>query len=606
MRHIFIISLVVFISSSLSAQQVNEDSAFIADNYTKTEIMIPMRDGVRLFTSIYTPKDENEKYPFLIKRTPYSCAPYGEKNFSKWGLGPNRFLMHEKYIFVDQDVRGRYKSEGAFEEMTPAIDNKKSVKDVDESSDAFDTIDWLLKNIKNNNGKVGIYGISYPGFYASASLPDAHPAVKAVSPQAPVTDEFIGDDAYHNGAFYLMDNFDFSVYFLGSRTDSGTKYKPAFDFEIKDAYSFYKEMEPLKNTNGLMYFNKKGKIWNEYLQHNVYDEYWQARNIRTHLKDIKPAVLVVGGWFDAEDLFGSLHTYKAIKDQSPDTHIWLVMGPWKHGEWERKKQNGFPTYHFENQNQFYQEEVETKFFNYYLKGKGDFNRPAATVFNTGTGHWQEYPSWPAPGTSAQQYYLQSGGTMLASPSSTGYDEYISDPANPVPYTSVTTGGRNSNYTMEDQRFAAARKDVLVYKTDPLTSDITVTGTLKVDLFISTTGTDADFIVKLIDVVPDNEPDAGIERLQRAEVFRAKFRNSYEKPEALVPGQPTEIKFDMNDIMHTFKKGHRIMVQVQSSWFPLVDMNPQKFLDISTCDKSDFQKATIRIYHNSSIILPVMQ
>ena len=563
--------------------------------------MIPMRDGVRLFTSIYIPKDENEKYPFLIKRTPYSCAPYGEKNFSTWGIGPSKSLMHEKYIFVSQDVRGRYKSEGSFEEMTPAIDNKKSTKDVDESSDAFDTIDWLLKNIKNNNGKVGIYGISYPGFYASASLPDAHPAIKAVSPQAPVTDEFIGDDAYHNGAFYLMDNFDFSVYFLGDRINSGTEYKPAFKFETKDAYSFYKDLEPLKYTNSSIYFNKQAKIWNEYLQHNVYDEYWKARNIRTHLKDIKPAVLVVGGWFDAEDLFGSLHTYKAIKEQSPaNPNLWLVMGPWKHGEWARNKQAGFPTYHFESQNQFYQEEIEARFFNYYLKGKGDFNRSSATVFNTGTGQWKEYSSWPPAGTDPQRFYLQSGGTISASPSPAGYDEYVSDPANPVPYTSRSMGERNNNYTMEDQRFAAGRKDVLVYRTDTLTNDLTVTGPLKVDLFFSTTGTDADFIVKLIDVLPDNEPDfkitntvndtshtnvfqlAGVQRLQRAEVFRAKFRNSYEKPEAVIPGQVTEIKFDMNDIVHTFKKGHRVMVQVQSSWFPLVDLNPQKFIDIPTC------------------------
>jgi putative CocE/NonD family hydrolase len=618
-------TLFVFLCFSLSAQQVSPDSAFISDNYTKIERMITMRDGIRLFTAIYIPKSDHEKYPFLMVRTPYSCRPYGETHLPKRWLGPDRLLMYEKYIFVYQDVRGRYKSEGKFEEMTPSIDNKKSKKDVDESSDTYDTIDWLLQNIKNNNGKVGLYGISYPGFYASASLPDAHPAIKAVSPQAPVTDEFIGDDVNHNGAFYLMDNFAFSVHFLGDRTDSGADYKPAFKFEPKDAYSFYKDMEPLKTTNGDMYFNNKAKIWNEYLQHDTYDDYWKARNIRTHLKNIIPAVLVVGGWFDAEDLFGSLHTFEAIKQQSPgNKNIWLVMGPWKHGEWGGIKQNGFPTYELESQNEFYHEEIESKFFNYYLKDKGDFNQPQAIVFETGANQWKKYSSWPPDDSRLQTFYLQSGGAIAAKPTPGGFDEYISDPADPVPYLNGVYGQRNSNYMLEDQRFAAERKDVLTYKTDTLTSDLRVAGKLKVDLFISTTGTDADFVIKLIDVLPENEPDfqntytlnkvahtdthhlAGVQRLERAEVFRAKFRSSYENPEALIPEQVTEIKFDMNDIAHTFKKGHRIMVQVQSTWFPLVDINPQKFTDIPTAGKDDFQKATIRVYHNSSVTLPVMQ
>ena len=617
-------TLFVFLNFSLSAQTVNQDSVFIADNYTKIERMIPMRDGVKLFTAIYIPKDDKEKYPFLMTRTPYSCRPYGETHLPKRWLGPDRLLMHEKYIFVYQDVRGRYKSEGSFEEMTPAIDNKKSKTDVDESSDTYDTIDWLLANIKNNNGKVGLCGISYPGFYASASLPDAHPAIKAVSPQAPVTDEFIGDDVNHNGAFYLLDNFNFSVYFLGERTDSGASYKPAFKYDPKDAYSFYLNLGPLKNTNDGNYFNNKAKIWNEYLRHDTYDDYWKARNIRTHLNNIKPAVLVVGGWFDAEDLFGSLHTFEAIKQQSPaNKNIWLVMGPWKHGEWGGIKQIGFPTHNIESQNEFYHEEIESKFFNYFLKDKGDFKQPQATVFETGTNLWKKYNSWPPAENNLQTFYLQSGG-HISSSLATGYDEYVSDLANPVPYTKGVYADRNNNYVMEDQRFASERKDVLTYQTDILTSDINVAGRLKVDLFISSTGTDADFIVKLIDVLPDNEPDyqttytinnvahtdthhlAGVQRLERSEVFRSKFRNSYEKPEPLIPGQPTEVKFDMNDIAHNFKKGHRIMVQVQSTWFPLVDLNPQKFTDIPSAGKEDFQKATIHVYHNSSISLPVVQ
>ena len=617
---LFIIQPVV-----LLAQQINQDSAFIATNYTKIERMIPMRDGVRLFTAIYIPKDDNERYPFMMERTPYSCAPYGENQLPKRWLGPNRLLMHEKYIFVYQDVRGRYKSEGNLQEMTPVIDVKKSNKDIDEGSDTYDTIDWLLKNIKNNDGKVGVWGISYVGFYASATLTSNHPAIKAVSPQAPMSDEFMGDDVNHNGAFFLMDNFDFSADFLGEKIDSGKKYKPVFDFESKDAYSFYKTLEPLKNTNDSLYFNKKIAIWNEYLQHDTYDDFWKARNLRPHLKDITPAVLVVGGWFDAEDLFGTLHTFEAIKKQSPkNKDIRLVMGPWKHGEWFGLGQFPVSTYHIESQNQFYHEEMETKFFNYYLKEKGEFNLPEAMVFETGTNQWKKYTSWPPSEASPETFYLQSGGKISDSPSDAGFEEYISDPADPVPYINGVFPGRNSDYMLADQRFASKRKDVLTYQTDTLTSDVLVSGKLKVDLFISTTGTDADFIVKLIDVLPDNEPDyqtsyrlngvphndthhlADIQRLQRAEVFRAKFRNNYTKPTPLIPGRVTEIKFDMNDIAHNFKKGHRIMVQVQSSWFPLVDINPQKFIDIPTANKDDFQKATIRVYHNSSVTLPVIR
>jgi uncharacterized protein len=609
--------IIFFVLVSVSAMsQRFADSAFIADNFIKMERMIPMRDGVRLFTSIYIPKDQNEKYPFLMERTPYSCSPYGEKIFRTWGLGPNSALLHEKYIFVYQDVRGRYKSEGDFDEMTPAKDVKKSKKDTDESCDTFDTIEWLLKNVKNNNGKVGIYGISYPGFYASASLPDAHPAIKAVSPQAPVTDEFIGDDAYHNGAFFLMDNFDFTNYFQGTRIDSGKDYKEAFEVNYPDAYKFYLDFGSIKHTNDAQYFNGKAKIWNEYLQHDTYDSYWKDRNIRTHLKNIKPAVLVVGGWFDAEDMFGALHTYAAIEKQTPVNKNFLVMGPWTHGAWAAPEWKTFGTHDFgANVNQYFNDEIETKFFNYYLKEKGESNLSEATVFETGTNQWKHYNIWPPDNTKSKTLYLSENG-KLTEMSAQSFDEYLSDPARPVPYTEGIFSYRNNEYMTEDQRFAANRPDVLVYQTDTLKQDLTVTGKLNADIFISSTGTDADIIVKIIDVLPANE-DApaynpkkqemkGFQRLVRAEVFRCKFRNSYENPEALVPGQTAEIKFKLNEIAHTFKKGHRIMVQVQSSWFPLVDRNPQKFIDIPTCSDSDFQKATIRLYHNSSITLPILQ
>jgi uncharacterized protein len=607
-----------FLPAVLFAQDFREDSAFIVNNYTKIERMIPMRDGVRLFTSIYLPKDIFERYPILMERTPYSCSPYGENKLRFWGLGPDYLLMREKYIFVYQDVRGRYKSEGNFEEMTPAIDVRKTGKDTDESSDTYDTIDWLLKNIKNNNGRVGLYGISYPGFYATASLPGAHPAIKAVSPQAPVTDEFIGDDAYHNGAFFLLDNFDFTNYFQGTRIDSGTDYKEAFSVNYQDAYAFFQGMEPLSNTNGSKYFNKIAKIWNEYLQHTSYDSYWKLRNIRNHLKLIRPAVLVVGGWFDAEDMFGALRTYEAIEKGSPNNNNRLVMGPWTHGAWSGREWKHFGTYEFgQDLNKYYKEEIESKFFNYYLKDKGAYDTAEATVFETGANQWKKYPKWPPSEAKPTPFYLQEQGklsTVIRS-GKNNFDEYLSDPAKPIPYTNGIFAQRNNEYIVEDQRFVANRPDVLVFQTDTLANDLRVTGRLRSDIFISTTGTDADLIVKLIDVLPENEPAsngislAGSQRLVRAEVFRCKFRKSYEKPEALIPGEITEIAFDMNEIAHNFKQGHRIMVQVQSSWFPLVDLNPQKFVDIPNCDKSDFQKATIRLYHdgthNSKIILPVL-
>jgi len=358
-----LIAAFILLPGSLFPQSTKEDSLFISKTYYKIERMISMRDGVRLFTAIYIPKNQSEKYPFLMNRTPYSCAPYGENNMPTRKIGPNPTLMHEKYIFVYQDVRGRYKSEGNFEEMTPAKDHKSSNLDTDEGSDAYDTIDWLLKNISNNNGNVGIYGTSYDGFYASASLPDAHPAIKAVSPQAPMTDEFIGDDANHNGAFFLQDNFDFTNYYLGTREDSGRSYKSLFKSEYNDSYQFFLKIGPLKNTNDSNFFDGKSKFWNEYLEHDTYDEYWQARNIRPHLKNIKPAVLVVGGWFDAEDLFGALRTYEAIEKQSPGNNNKLVMGPWAHEAWVRRTWTHFGSIDLgENINRFYQEEIETKFF----------------------------------------------------------------------------------------------------------------------------------------------------------------------------------------------------------------------------------------------------
>jgi uncharacterized protein len=673
---------------------------FVKANFDKVEAMIPMRDGVKLYTAIYIPKDHSHPYPFLMERTPYSAGPYGDTLY-RGSLGPNRTLMHEMSIFVYQDVRGRYMSEGQFQEMTPARKDPHNAlpakkrkgaggaggasaatggggagtgvgssggagssaaaagsadQQTDESSDTWDTVDWLLKNVKNNNGKVGIWGISYPGFYASASLPDAHPAIKAVSPQAPVTDEFIGDDANHNGAFFLLDNFDFDNFFDVKRPVPVKNYGGnIFNVEYSDAYRFFLDLGPLKNSNKPEYFNNQGKIWNEYLAGSTYGDYWQARNIRPHLTNIRPAVLVVGGWFDAEDMFGSLRTYEAIEHQSPNNDNHIIMGPWTHGGWAGGSWTKFGPLDFgQNVNDYYHV-IETNFFNHYLKDTPTLSLPEATVYQTGTNQWKEYAAWPPAEAKPVKFFLQEKGGLATgagtgsgagaagagvatgagataagtgagsgaagvgagtgATGNAGFDEYVSDPAHPVPYIDGIHAGRDNQYIVTDQRFAAARPDVLSYETEPLTDSLTVTGRLKADIFLSSTGTDADLIVKLIDVLPGSEPGitatapAGYQRLVRAEVFRCKFRNSFERPEPLVPGQPAEVTFNMNEIAHTFKKGHRIMVQVQSSWFPLVDINPQTFVNIPTAGEADFQKATIRIWHDpahpSGITLPVL-
>ena len=585
---------------------------FVKDNYTKLDRQITMRDGVKLYTVIYVPKDASQSYPILMERTPYSAGPYGETNYTTNGPGPSKLLSEEKYIFVTQDVRGRYMSEGKFEEMTPHNFAKKTPKDTDESSDTYDTIEWLLKNIPQNNGRVGITGVSYPGFYASAALPDAHPALKAVSPQAPVTDEFIGDDARHNGAFFLLDNFSFLSYFDAQPDKPVASYAGIFSNRSKDAYDFFLKLGPLKNANSAKYFNNKGKIWNEYLQHETYDDYWKSRNIRPALKNVKPATLVVGGWFDAEDLFGALRTYEAIEKQSPTTKNQIVMGPWTHGAWSRPEWKEFGPLNFgSNTSTYFQEELEVKFFNYYLKDKGDWKAAEATMFNTGTNEWKTFDAWPPKNKEAKELHFQANGKLsweeTATEDKDSFDEYVSDPAKPVPYTDGVFARRNNQYMIEDQRFAARRPDVLNYETEVLTEDVTFSGPMTAHFFASTTGTDADFIVKLIDILPEDAPNpspnpkaltmAGYQRLVRAEVLRGKFRNSFEKPEPFVPNQVTDVKVRMPDVLHTFKKGHKIMVQIQSSWFPLVDRNPQKFMNISEADEKDFQKATIRVYHS---------
>lgn len=582
-----------------------------------------MRDGVQLFTSIYIPKDQSKKYPFLINRTPYTVAPYGADQY-KTSLGNFPAMMREGFIFVYQDVRGRWMSEGTFDDIRPHVANKRSKKDIDESSDTYDTIDWLIKNIKNNNGKAGIYGISYPGFYSSAALPNAHPALKAVSPQAPVTDWYIGDDFHHNGALFLMDAFGFMSTFGVPRPKPITPDKGPrpFNFPIADNYRFYLEEGSVKNLKD-KYFGDSIRFWNNLFAHPNLDTFWKARTIQPHLKNVKPAVMVVGGFFDAEDAYGTFATYKSIENQNPVNNNILVAGPWFHGGWVRSVGNSFGDIRFnEPTSTQYQEKFELPFFRFHLKNQGDFKPAEANIFITGSNTWKGFNAWPPKETETKNLYLHPNGKLSFEKvqRTDSWDEYVSDPNNPVPYQQGVQAKRTREYMIDDQRFAARRPDVKVYQTDVLTADITLTGPVLANLVVSTTGTDADYVVKLIDVYPENEPNpdpnpknlvmGGYQMLVRGEIMRGKYRNSFENPEPFSPGMVTNVNYTLPDVAHTFKKGHRIMIQIQNSWFPLADRNPQKFMNIYTAVPADFQKATHRIFHDvnnaSSVTLTILK
>lgn len=610
--------LLLLFSVPFSAQEAYDVRA----NYEKSEYQIPMRDGVKLFTVVYSPRDKSKKYPILLNRTPYSVGPYGPDAY-KTSLGPSPLFMKEGYIFVYQDVRGRYMSEGEFVNMRPHKERKVGPTDIDESTDTYDTIDWLIKNVPNNNGRVGMWGISYPGFYVAVGMIDAHPALKAASPQAPIADWFIGDDFHHNGAFFLPHAFNFLATFGRPRPRPTTETPPRFQHGTPDGYKFFLELGPLQNADR-KYFKGDVAFWNEMMEHPNYDDFWKARNTLPHLKNIRPAVMTVGGWFDAEDLYGALHTYKATEKQSPGAYNVLVMGPWYHGGWARSDGDSLGAIRFGSKTaEFYRNEIELPFFNCFLKDKCDRKLPEAYVFETGSNRWRTYTEWPPRTAQPRAIYLREDGRLSFDPPTNerdAFDEYVSDPNKPVPYINGIAIGMTREYMVEDQRFAARRPDVLVYQTEPLAQDLTAAGPVKVTLYVSSTGTDADYVVKLIDVFPDDAPDpepnptgvrmGGYQMLVRGEPFRARFRNSFERPEPLRPGEVTKIEFVMPDINHAFLKGHRIMVQVQSTWFPLVDRNPQKFVpNIYKASESDFQKAIQRVHRSrvyaSHVTLNVM-
>ena len=582
---------------------------YVKAHYTKYEYRIPMRDGKRLFTAVYAPKDDAHPYPILLTRTPYSVRPYGADQY-RTALGPSPLFAKEGYIFVYQDVRGRWMSEGDFVHMRPHLPEKNDNTEIDESTDTWDTVEWLLKRVPGHNERVGITGISYPGFYTAAGIVDSHPAIRAASPQAPVNDWFMGDDWHHNGAFFLAHMFNWMSR-NGRIRPEPTKTFPraTFDYGTPDGYEFYRRIKTLSEIDE-RYLKNDVPFWIETMRHGTYDEFWKSRNIRPHLKNVKSAVMTVGGWFDAENLFGALETYKSIEARNPQTVNTLVMGPWRHGGWARGEGSSFGDIPFNAKtSEFYREHIEFPFFQQHLYGIDNDPHPEAWVFEMGTNQWRKYAQWPPAQAARKSLYFHAGDQLSFEPPADAdpspYDEFLSNPAKPVPYMSGVLSGMKAEYMIADQRFAARRPDVLTYQTDVLEEDLTLVGPVDVDLTVSTSGTDSDWVVKLIDVYPDDFPDpnpnprqirmGGYQQLVRGDVIRGKFRNSFEKPEAFEPNQTTRVRFSMPDTYHCFRSGHRIMVQVQSSWFPLVDRNPQTFCDIFQASASDYQTATQRLY-----------
>ena len=613
-RFFLVAVLSVILIGCRSTDVPDDEAGFdVEAQYDKQEVTIPMRDGVKLFATVYVPKDTTQAYPFLIKKSPYSSGPY-EAGVYRNHIGPTgtpRFA-EEGYIFVYQDVRGRFMSEGTFLNMTPNHPGNEPDTPVDESSDMYDTVAWLLDNIHPNNGKAGIWGISYPGFYAAASVIDTHPAVVASSPQAPIGDWFVGDDFHHNGAFFLHDAFRFFYRFDHVEPPPTTARREAFEYGTDSAYDFFLDLGPLKNVNE-KYFHNEVPSWDSLMLNGVNDRFWQRRNIIPQMKNVTASVMTVAGLFDAEDPHGPVGIYQSTEANNPGINNTLVLGPWFHGGWVRGLGDHLGNVSFSSETSvYYQENIDLPFFNYYLKGKGELDLPEVYAYGSGDEVWRRFDTWPPADALPVSFYLREDGMLSGeAPASGGGDSYVSDPANPVPYTKEVRINRTREYMVEDQRFAGERDDVLVYTSTVLEEDVTFAGPVSVELFVETTGTDADFVVKVIDVFPDDEPEwqdeedkylpdpmAGYQMMVRGEVFRGKFRNSFEFPEPLVPGEVARIAFDTPHILHTFKAGHRIMVQVQSSWFPLVDRNPQTFTDIYSASAEDFQAATHTIHRSA--------
>ncbi len=616
---------------------VEIDENYVADNYSKQEVEIEMRDGVKLHTTIYSPKDTSKQYPIIMQRTPYSSRPYGEGQY-KEKIGPNIHMMQEGYIVVYQDVRGRWLSEGHYENMRAYIPNKTLDSDIDESSDTYDSIEWLVNNVENNNGKVGIWGISYPGFYSTYATIDAHPALKAASPQASIGDFFF-DDFHHNGA-YLLSYFRATSLFGTPRPNGDMPIDTAWyglpDIQTEDQYQFFLDKGPLKNLNSFFEYDLEDEIsiapdnetddyfWNELKEHPNYDELWKSRGLIQHLKDVKShvATMVVGGWFDAEDLYGPLETYKNIEKYNEGNYNTMVFGPWDHGRWSKRDgRTVVGNYYFgDGISEFFQENIETKFFNHFLKGSGNATSglPEAYVFDSGRKEWKQYESWPPKGVVKRDMFLSENEELTPKLKGTTGIQFVSNIKKPVPYSEdIKSVFTPRKYMTDDQRFASRRSDVLVFETDILEEDLTLAGDILAKLKVATTGDAADWIVKVIDVHPAHV-ETNVEMqghlkmsnyhlMVRSEVLRGRFRNSFERPEPFVPNQKTEVNIKLQDVFHTIQKGHKLQIQVQSTWFPLIDLNPQTYVEnIFKANEEDFKTQTHTVFTDSSVEFTVLR
>lgn len=593
--------------------EVNPREAYIRANYTKYEYQVPMRDGVKLFTSVYVPNDTNEKYPIMFQRTPYRVAPYGSDKY-KSRLGPSEIFEKEGFIFVFQDVRGKFMSEGEFVNMRPQDAYKRGKKATDDATDTYDTIEWLVKNIDGNNGKVGMWGTSYPGYYTSVGSINAHPALKAISPQAPIADWFF-DDFHRNGAFVTPMAFIFFDTFDKQRDGEFEYWPEKMKSQTPDGYEFFKSLGPLSNVNK-DYFNGERPFWNELTEHPNYDDYWKSRDVLQHLSNTKPATLVVGGWYDTEDLYGPLYTYQTMSKANKKDHIKLVMGPWYHGQWNSEKggtELGEAHFGFDT-SKWFQHEVLLPFFLDHLKGADESNIATATMFETGSNRWRKFDVWPPKKVNKQTLYLANSEKLVADKSAAAQSdaarsEYVSDPNKPVPHSAKIGRGWDRPYMVEDQRFAARRPDVLVFETDELTEDMTLAGAIDLELWFSTNKSAADIVVKLVDVFPSidantNKVDkekGNRHELVRWGVIRGRFRESMSEPKAFTPNEPSLVNFELYDVLHTFKRGHKLQIQIQSSMFPFIDMNPQNYVEnIFNATESDFTKAIHSIHHSEAL------
>lgn len=568
-------------------------------SFAHKQEMIAMRDGVKLFTVIHSPKEQKEALPIILLRSPYGV------NFQTPTSSYLRELARDGYIFVFQDIRGRHKSEGTFVMTRPPRDSQDP-QAIDEGSDTYDTIDWLLKNVPNNNGRVGMLGISYDGWLTSMAILDPHPALKAASPQAPVADMFLGDDFHHNGAFRLSYAFEYVALMETGKTNT------PFKFDKADMYEWYLKLGPLSNVNE-KYFKGKMPTWNDFVAHPNYDEFWQKQALARYLKKAKVPTLNVAGWWDQEDFYGPLQTYASLENQDPSKHNFLVVGPWNHGGWAGGEGKTLGKIDFASATaKYFREQVQAPFFAKYLKDSSGFEVSESLTFMTGRNEWVRSDRWPPANAVTQKLFFHPDGKLSFSPppepkeESAAFDSYLSDPRKPVPYRqrpiqpTFSAGSQWSTWLVQDQRFVHNRPDVLSWETEPLTEDVVLAGKVLAKLFASTSGTDCDWIVKLIDVHPDSASGdmAGYQLMIANDVFRGRFRKSYETPSALASNQVLDYNINLHWTHHCFKKGHKIMVQVQSTWFPLIDRNPQTFVpNIFQAKESDYQTAEQRVYRS---------